>query len=507
MFASIIRWVRKMLGLGLGLGMSRGGGVTTISVPLNVSAPELTGVPRDGEYATIYAGTWDRAITDYRYTVLIDGVAMTSFPQTTAEDAISFAWPTSAVDGVYTATQEASADSGATWSSAAAVELAPLFPSTVITAATRTITAARTSVSGTLPMTFDITGKRYSSDQWEYVVYDTDNVTELFRSTIPISDDELGSPYTPDWSGNVDPVPVPPIPDWSTLSGTPALLNLSLRLVSGDYLGGTGGTPTQGIASNWVSLTPTDVVLWTPADLTTAPKAWYDPDTLAGADGSNVSTITDLQGSFNATLASGTGPILHYNYLNGRKVLEFSKASLAKVTISSSLLNGATEGSFFALIKLKNDPPPDNGSNGDVGSILDCFTTDSQGSHHPYSNGAFYDTFGVSSRTAFGSLGKNMASTYRIVNVEITAAGVHTVRIDGVQQAQATGKTIAFGNVTRHLGWTTGDYFLNAYLVDLFVLDYVPSAAERYKIEGYALWSAGLESQLPSGHAYEFVAP
>lgn len=308
--------------------------VTNVSeggaTPSIVTAPELTGVPRVNEYATIYAGTWDQTITHYQYDVKIDGTSMTGFPTaSTTEDAPpAFQWLAAAEDKAYAAYVRASSDNEANWSSWELAENGGIANiSTVVTAATRSISATRTSSSGTLPMTFDLSGKRYSSDQWEYVVYDTDGATLLFSSMIGVSEAGLASPFTPDWSGNVDPAPQPPIPNWSTLSATPGNLNLAVRLVSADYMPGANRIPIQGVASNWISLTPTD-----------APSQW---DSVTKASG-----VTLSGSNLTATRNGGNQQGVRCTRINtGKKAYaEFTLSTVNNAVIAvidaSAVING-----------------------------------------------------------------------------------------------------------------------------------------------------------------------
>lgn len=254
--------------------------------------------------------------------------------------------------------------------------------------------------------------------------------------------------------------------------------------------------------------------LWLPSDLATAPKAWLDANALTGADGSTVSTFTDQEGHFDATLASGTGPVLRYAAQNSLKVVEFTTASAAKMTFSSSLMNGATQGCFFAVLKLKNDPTLNGAAGGDAAAILDAFTSDTGsnlGSHHPYSDGVFYDHFGVSTRQTLGDPTPSFSSTYRLFNCEITSGGTYTNRIDATQFFQAVSQTVDFGAKTRNLAYTLGggafDFYLNGYVAEVLILDYVPSSTELAQIEGYLAWRWGEQANLPGGHTYVAAAP
>lgn len=223
------------------------GPVGGIVGPAILTAPELSGIPRENEAYWLSAGTWSGgSITSYAYKFYRDGVLASTVNQ--AGDALGGTWVAGDVGKVIAATVEATNSSG-TGAPASAI-LVFEFPSDVITPATiGTISGARTSASGVLPMTFDLTATVYDSDMWELRVLASDGVTELYNGFKGIAEAELTSPFNVDLTGATDPAPMPPIPVLGAND------TLSIRLVSGDWMGDLGAT---GVASNWLSFSPTD---------------------------------------------------------------------------------------------------------------------------------------------------------------------------------------------------------------------------------------------------------
>lgn len=269
--------------------------------------------------------------------------------------------------------------------------------------------------------------------------------------------------------------------------------------------GGVRGPPLSNPASRIVLLAdgagPVAGGAFLPSSITGL-QAWYDADALAGADGSNISTFTDQQGSFNATLSSGTGPVLRYATLNGRKVAEFIGSNSAKMDISSSLLNGATAGTFYAVVKLKNDPPI-FGTN--AGAILENFGSDAASAHHPYTDGNIYDDFGMAARQTYSATRPSLSSTYRIVCIE-AGSSTQKLYIDGVLIDTKGSVTINFGTGTRRMGHN-GSMYLDGYIAEILPYNAVQVQADREKLEGYLAHKWGIQANLDAGHPYKSAPP
>lgn len=230
-------------------------------------------------------------------------------------------------------------------------------------------------------------------------------------------------------------------------------------------------------------------------------QAWYDADSQAGADGSSLTTIADTQASFAATAEFGSA-VLRHNSQNSLKTLEVSGASFS---LGTSLLASATEGSFFVVVKLTDDP-----STTFIGPFLDGFTSDTGGnknSHTPYTDGVFYEHFGLATRQTTGNPTSSFTS-YRIYEVTVTSGGTFTVYVDGIQHYQATGQTVSFGSgITRRLLGNAGGNTVAGNLAEMTIYNRAPTQSEREQIEGYLAWRWGIQANLDASHPYKSAPP
>jgi hypothetical protein len=228
-----------------------------------VSAPTISGTPREGEDSWIGAGTWSSTPNLYRYKRYRDGVLVGTTTQ--ISEGLLVTWATADVWTAPSATVEASADGGATWSAPVDAVLDFLFPSDLITPATiATPTLTRNTPSGTTPMQFTISGVDLSPSYAALLYHlGSDGVTVSEVAAVAMTNAALGSPYTIDLSGASDPAPVP------SLSAMAANDNLSVRIVSADYAATDLGA-VSGVASGIsASICPTDGV---------TPMAWSATD-------------------------------------------------------------------------------------------------------------------------------------------------------------------------------------------------------------------------------------
>jgi hypothetical protein len=113
----------------------------------------------------------------------------------------------------------------------------------------------------------------------------------------------------------------------------------------------------------------------------------YDPDQQTESADAALATFSDRSGNANhwSQASAPERPILRYSVINGRKVLEFDGLS-SYMSCATGLMNGATSGSWFALIKLDADPPASLS-----GPVIDGFGASD--SYHPYTDGVIYDGF------------------------------------------------------------------------------------------------------------------
>lgn len=259
-------------------------------------------------------------------------------------------------------------------------------------------------------------------------------------------------------------------------------------------------------------------VPWTPDLLGSQLLVWYDPNSLVGADGARIKTVTNRAGNSTWDATDGTtapGAILRTgtNGLNGKKVLEYVATDLNSQAIDGSLLNAAVQGSYFAVFKDKNDP---NLSVGTASAILGEFNDFSQ-SHHPWTDGNFYEGFGVSQRQGYSGTRPNFATSYRLYyfGVEGSGPGVgdggYDWTMDGTLIASSHNSRILDSkfpsNWTHHLAYNDSGNHFDGYLAALCIFDRNLPLADRQKVEGWAAWTYGLQGNLDAAHPYSSAAP
>lgn len=202
------------------------------------------------------------------------------------------------------------------------------------------------------------------------------------------------------------------------------------------YTDGLSNTLTADVPAP-SSFVPTDA---------TSLVAWYDADQQVESADAAVATVVDQKASYDFTQAtSGFRAVLRYAAINGKKALEFNGTDNG-YTSATSLMDGATAGSYFAVVKL-DDATPDGGG----GPILNAFGTGT-GSVSPFANGLFYESFGLATRIDAIDPGAAVLTSAFIYSAHISAAGAYKVYINGVQIHSSTGNTVAFGTATREMG-------------------------------------------------------
>lgn len=254
----------------------------------------------------------------------------------------------------------------------------------------------------------------------------------------------------------------------------------------------------------------TTVAPFAPSDLASL-KAWYDGSLLTGSDGDRKASWPDqTANAYNGSSANGALLKTGANGINSKNVLQFDASVNQGYDVSSSLLNGATEGCFFAVCKAANDPAS---SDSHAGALIDAFTSDTGGSkssHHPYSDGKIYEHFGATVRLT-GINPTPALTTARIYSAHISgSAGSATANlyIDGTSIGSQSSLTVGFGNVTRRIGYSySGSQFYEGKIAEICVFNSVLTTGDRQKVEGYLAWKWGLQSQLPGGHPYASSPP
>lgn len=94
------------------------------------------------------------------------------------------------------------------------------------------------------------------------------------------------------------------------------------------------------------SLTPEEIA--NAAILAKVPKAWWDFGALAGADGSNITSVLDLSGNGYTLTNPGTAPTIKDNGIGTRKVANFS-ASFADRRLQNSSVPAIGTGAFTLI--------------------------------------------------------------------------------------------------------------------------------------------------------------
>jgi hypothetical protein len=199
----------------------------------------------------------------------------------------------------------------------------------------------------------------------------------------------------------------------------------------------------------------------------------YDPDQQTESADAALATFSDRSGNANhwSQASAPNRPILRYSVINGRKVLEFDGVN-SVMSCATGLMNGATAGSWFALIKLDADPPAN------PGPVIDGFGASD--SYHPYTDGHIYDGFGTSVRKTCGNPTPSLAS-WAIVGA-ISASGDYRFFVnDKSTPLFSTGtNTVSMGTGTRGLGTNTvtAGNQIKGQLAHLVIGNAAPSAGD-----------------------------
>lgn len=241
-------------------------------------------------------------------------------------------------------------------------------------------------------------------------------------------------------------------------------------------------------------------------------QAWYDASLLTGSDGDRKTTWPDqTANAYNAT--ASLGPVLKTgaNGLNSLNVLQWAHALNEPLTMSSSLLNGATAGSAFCVVKDTNDPAANDAQSG---GWFNGFTSDTSGTkngHYPYTDSKIYPHFGSTVRGTGLDPTPSLAS-WRLFSEQISGSAGSAVRsmfIDGTSIGTQSSLTVNFGAVARWIGSSIGGtgQFFEGKMAELLFFNADLGTTDRQKVEGYLAWKWGLQANLPGGHPYAGAAP
>jgi hypothetical protein len=229
---------------------------------------------------------------------------------------------------------------------------------------------------------------------------------------------------------------------------------------------------------------------WTPAALAVAPWAWYDPSDPAAVvlTAGKVSQLTDLSG--NGRHATQPSALEHplLGEINGLDCLDFGLAALARLVVPDA--SGLTAGALVGVIR------PKDGSYAGVWRWGTSAGLQYIGLPDPW----VYEDFGMTTRQVYEAPGTVYAAR---VYGTTAGAGQFAAYWDG-ELAHAAACTVAF-RASVLIG--QGDTPADGKVGEVVVLGYVPTAADRQKIEGYLAHKWGLAANLPADHPYKAAAP
>lgn len=246
----------------------------------------------------------------------------------------------------------------------------------------------------------------------------------------------------------------------------------------------------------------------------TSLEAWYDASVQALADGANLNPWPDETGNGWTASTANPGPTLQTNELNGLSVAQFANTGATPGSgdgfgISSSLMSGATSGCYFAVFKSEADPAASGFNAGPVIGNFGGAAGGNAASHHPYSDGTFYEHFGTGTRKTLGNPTPSFSSTYRIYSVH-SATSDYRAYIDGTSFFSTASNTVDFGSQNKNLGWAlsnNGNKFLGKIAEILIFKNDVLTTTDRQRIEGYLAHKWGLTGSLDGGHPYKTNPP
>jgi hypothetical protein len=216
---------------------------------------------------------------------------------------------------------------------------------------------------------------------------------------------------------------------------------------------------------------------FTPASLPNL-AAWYDADQQTEASGAGVATLVDRSGNGKNFIQAtgGSQPTLTFAAINGKKALSFNGSSTS-MTCTAGLLNSASAGAWFAVVKLSADPPAL------AGPVFDGFTSGAFDNYHPFTDGVIYDGFGVTARNTCGNPTPSLASTALIGT--IAGPGDYRFLVNNTTLFSTAGSTIGFGTGTRNLGINNATDRLAGLVAEIIVTSAVPSAGDIANIVSY----------------------
>lgn len=240
------------------------------------------------------------------------------------------------------------------------------------------------------------------------------------------------------------------------------------------------------------------MALWTPADLSTAPKIWLKADALALANNDPVTTWTDSSGNgANATKPSwATAPTFQTAQLNSLPIVRFLTSGPQALRASPSVTIPFT---VFALARTTT--PATSGR-----VISGCADTGQNwlmGWHGTHENVYYF--------SATGDLtGQASTTSWLQYSAHGDGGGTNT---DFYRYGTLLRSALdAGGNLGGKLGLSgdaenTNTEITDCEVAEVVIVDFKAGTTDRQLVEGYLAWKWGQQTSLPASHPYFTFPP
>ena len=261
---------------------------------------------------------------------------------------------------------------------------------------------------------------------------------------------------------------------------------MTLGLFDPAFLGGLAA-PSPGV--------------WTPADITTA--LWLDATdaTKIVLSGSNVTQWSDKSGNGRNATPYTVSPTYNATGLNSQGTIDFNGSTQALQVADFY------QSDWYIMVLAKtNNASADQGivskfDGSNDRELLFRFTSGNKllGLINPVGNSGAANTIvttSASAGTSFGVFGFYKSGTTCELGINGT-----------IESGTFNTSTVYDGALPFAIGREALGVYFNGSIQQLVVTQGAPTADTMRKLEGWAAWSAGLESLLPAAHPYKNAAP